>query len=440
MKRIVKQQFWGMLLFALVAWHPIPLNSQTYVQFGRNKHVFDGILNDYRVNFRGNIKVADNDRDIVSISEDGYLEIEKKTFGNNRKLKIYPVSDGKLVYEYFEGLKKINFEPVGRKWMEEILPDIVRSTGIDIEGRVARIYKKGGINAILTEIGSIKSDFIAAKYFRVLIKQEKLTEKDNMQAIMAVPVLVNSDFERAGILIETGKYYIGGNALSEAFFISCAKISSDFEKGRVLKSLNISGFNENQQAAYIKAGSYINSDFEKANVFRFLFSKTEVSPKAFVYAAEVVSGMNSDFEKGNVFKVMLTKTTGDNELIAVFKAVSGMSSDFEKGNVLKIGSKKINPASRALEAYFDAINTMNSDFEQANVLKSIINQNNGDDALFIRIFVSAAGLNSDFEKSNVLLSAAGKMPKTEKVKEEYIKTAKTISSSYEFGRVMKAVF
>jgi len=48
-------------------------------------------------------------------------------------------------------------------------------------------------------------------------------------------------------------------------------------------------------------------------------------------------------------------------------------------------------------------------------------------------------LNSDFEKSAILTQAAVKMPKTEKVKEEYIKAANTISSTYELGLAMKAI-
>ena len=438
MKKIKLYQIIAVLMLAINCLHPQHLYTQTNIQIKNDHFKIIGLNDDFNVNYKGDIKVADDDKSIRSISSGGYIEIEKRTFGNSRRLNIYPNSEGKIIYEYEEGSKKVNFEPEGRKWMEEILPDIIRNSGIDIEGRVNRFYSKGGVKAVLNEIESIGSDFISAKYFKVLIGNLKLNENEYKQAISAVPEMVSSDFERSNIFQQSRDIYINSNSLTEAYLSAVSKISSDFEKARVLKSLRIDSFNEIQLNNYLITTNSINSDFEKSNVIKYMLSKQLLNETTFFSAVRVTDNIRSDFEKSNCFRLMLSKSPNEKVLAEIFRAVSRMSSDFEKGNILRNASDKIKPGTPSIEPLFDAINSMSSDFEHANVLKSLIRSANGDEAMYINILRSAADISSDFEKSNVLTLAASRMPRTDKVNDEYVKAAKTINSSFEFGNVMKA--
>ncbi len=439
MKNIFKYHLFSVFLIVNFFILPYPVSAQNSFFKLKNCYIFNGLSGDFNINFKGDIKVADDDKSIKSISEGGFLEIEKKTFGNSRKLNIYPNSSGTLVYEYKEGSSIINFEPNGRKWMEEILPEIIRNTGIDIEGRVKRIYANNGINGILNEIKSIESDFISAKYYKVLITQEQLTESEYKLAIIALSNTVSSDFERSNVLSLVSSLYISNNSLTEAYLTTVSALSSDFEKAKVLKNLDIDHFTESQQINYLHSASTINSDFEKSNVINALITKQVLSENTFLLAIKVINDINSDFEKSKNFALMLSKSPSENALAEMFNGVRNMNSDFEKGNLLSNASDNIKISSTSLDAYFEAINSINSDFEHAGVLKSIIKKHNTDDALYIRVFTSAERLNSDFEKSGVLTYASTKMPKSDKVKEQYINTAKTINSTYELDNVMKAI-
>jgi hypothetical protein len=130
-------------------------------------------LTDFNIEMRGKIELTDNDKDIKSISDDGYLEINKTTFGSKRTIVIESEA-GKIKKEYYEGRTKMNWEPAGREWMSEILPEIVRSTTIGAESRVARFFKQGGANAVLNEIGQIESDHVKSHYANLLMKQPVL--------------------------------------------------------------------------------------------------------------------------------------------------------------------------------------------------------------------------------------------------------------------------
>ena len=105
-------------------------------------------LEKLKISTNGELTFNDNYTDIIEVSDDGYLKISMVSFGMKRKL--YVSSDeGRVVYRYFEGSKEISFEPKGREWMKEILPDVIRNSGIDLENRVNKMYQKKGVTAIV---------------------------------------------------------------------------------------------------------------------------------------------------------------------------------------------------------------------------------------------------------------------------------------------------
>ena len=111
----------------------------------------------FNIESRGKIEVTDDDKDIKSMSEDGYLEISKTVFGSKRGIIIESLGGGKLKKEYYESRTKMDWEPAGKAWLGEILPEVLRSTTIAAESRVDRFFKQGGANAVLGEIGEMES-------------------------------------------------------------------------------------------------------------------------------------------------------------------------------------------------------------------------------------------------------------------------------------------
>ncbi len=101
----------------------------------------NGFFNDYKLEYRGKITISDDDKDIVDISDGGYFELSKITFGNRRSIEIRK-SGGRLIKKYYEGRSEVDYEPEGREWLADVLPEIIRNTGIAAESRTARIYKK----------------------------------------------------------------------------------------------------------------------------------------------------------------------------------------------------------------------------------------------------------------------------------------------------------
>jgi hypothetical protein len=64
-------------------------------------------FNTFNIDVRGTIEVTDDDRDIKSMSPDGYLEIAKTTFGSKRTIKI-SAEGNTIKREYFGGRTPVN--------------------------------------------------------------------------------------------------------------------------------------------------------------------------------------------------------------------------------------------------------------------------------------------------------------------------------------------
>ena len=157
-------------------------------------------LGHFSIDFRGEIKLADNEKDIKSISPGGYFKVIKTTFGTKRVVKIENKGDGQLIRTYQVGRNKEPYYPDGQKWLADILPDIIRDTGLAADQRVARIFKQSGTNGVLGEISLIKSDYVKSKYFSALLNLTGLPDEDLPVILSRIGSYMSSSYEMGKLL------------------------------------------------------------------------------------------------------------------------------------------------------------------------------------------------------------------------------------------------
>lgn len=85
---------------------------------------------DFKIEYEGDFTLSDDDKDIRAISKGGFIEITKSSFGNRRSIFIESDRNGNLVKKYFISRSEKSYLPEGKKWLGEILPEIVRNTVI----------------------------------------------------------------------------------------------------------------------------------------------------------------------------------------------------------------------------------------------------------------------------------------------------------------------
>jgi hypothetical protein len=79
-------------------------------------------------------------------------------------------ASGTIRRRYWDGTSEKPFEPDGRGWLSQVLPRIIRQSGLGAPARVARILKAKGPSGVLAEITLIEGSWSKRVYFTELLK------------------------------------------------------------------------------------------------------------------------------------------------------------------------------------------------------------------------------------------------------------------------------
>ena len=443
---------------------------------GRKQFKYSDSFTDYEVQVKGDIKVNDTDDGIVSISPGGYLKISKKTFGNKRSIIVESNSKGSLNFEYYEGRSEVPYDPEGKKWLSDVLLDVVRITGIDAEGRTKRIYNNKGINGFLSEVSAINSNSISGVYFEALLENFKLNENELISVVSTISRDISSNSERGRLYRKYGGTFMSSNALAITYFENVSKLSSNTERGSVLRGISEKiDFNDPKVTeAYFSCIDKMSSNTERGSVLRHIERHQDLNSAAYSRMLMSVKKLSSNTEMGSVMRYMESLDMTNEEVsVAWFNALDAMTSNTEAGSTLRhlirnhqldddnyvrlLGSTKkltsnteigsvlrsitdLNLANPSVNtAYFIAVGTMTSNTEEGSVLRHTIKYYKMDHDTWNTLFATTGKLSSSTEKGSVLRASIREMPYEKPVLDGFFAATNHIASNTEKGRVLRAV-
>jgi hypothetical protein len=469
-------KFFKLLVFVLLSVSAFSqsASSRTYSSEKDSKFTYknsDG-FNSFNIEMRGTIEVTDDDTDIKSISSDGYLEITKTSFGSRRAIKIS--AEGKVVKrEYFEGRTAVNYEPEGRKWLAEILPEVVRTTTIAAESRVNRFYAKGGTQGVLNEIDQMKSDYVKSHYANLLMKKP-VQEKDYAMIISSVSENMSSDHYLSQFLENNLSKFLQNKEATQALFSATNKLGSDHYKTQVIKeALRDQSATIDNVKIILASSSKMGSDHYKTEVLTSLMRqsnltdpimteiisstqsinsdhyRTEIltkaldrklSPESYQQAVEAVKDINSDHYITQVIKEMLNNPIDETSLTNLLSVTSSIESDHYRTEVLTTILKRQDLKEEQFKKLVEYCDSMGSDHYKSQTLKTALETPNMTDGKMIAIINAASDINSDHYMTEVLVETATYVRSgSNAVKDAYRTAARKINSETYYGRTMRAM-
>lgn len=440
------------------------------------KHTSRTGLNSFNIEYKGTIEVTDDDKDVKSISPGGYLEISKTTFGSKREVLIESASGNSLRREYYEGRKKVDWNPDGKNWLAEILPEIVRSTGIAAESRVNRFFKQGGVEAVLNEMSRLDGDYVVAIYGKHLIGKDNLSNKELKQALDGISRELDSDYYLAQILKDNAKKLLKNESTAETFFEAAKKIDSDYYATVVLKEaletytpsaasltkimeaskeigsdyyqasllsevLNLDNLNGELLSEIIKTARDIDSDYYQTQILSKALEKEGLSATSYNSLLEAVSNVSSDYYMASVFSKLADNRLEESTIMKMVTLVNDqMSSDYYAAAVLSKLMEQQELSSKAVDALAMGISNLNSGHYAASTIKSVSKNDNLSKESLLSVIKSIGNINSDYYKASALESIARQVKKSDsEVKDAYRVVAKTINSNTYYGKAMRAI-
>jgi hypothetical protein len=429
----------------------------------------------FNLEMRGKIEVTDDDRDIKSMSADGYLEINKTVFGSRRTLVITP-QGGTLKREYYEGRAPVAYEPEGRKWLAEIMPELVRTSVIAAESRVNRFLKQGGVQAVLGEIDQLESEYVQEHYAGLLVNHASVTAKDYRVIIDRVTVAIDdSDYYLSEFLRKGLDKFVSNKDAMEAVFRACDSMESDHYKTEIIKeALRTQPVSAESVKVILTATNKMESDHYKTEVLTTLLRQQNLTDPIISEMINSTRAFESDHYRTVVLnKALATKGLSATSYQRTLESVRDFESDHYKTEVLtRLLSNKL-PTEQvfslvsltesfdsdhyitvvfqevlenqelndeAFKALVNRAGNLDSDHYASVILSSALDRENLTDAKVISILNAAGNMGSDHYISTVLVEAAPAVKAgSPAMKDAYRTAAKRISSETYYGRALRAI-
>ena len=432
-------------------------------------------VTDFNIESRGKIEVTDDDRDIKSISNDGYLEITKTVFGSKRAIVIESLGGGEIKKEYYEGRTKMEWDPNGKNWLAEILPEIVRSTTLGAEGRVNRIYAKDGVGGVVAELSRLDGDYTASHYAKLLL-DKNISASELPSAIKGIADAIDSDYYLSTVLQSNVSRLLSTPDAANAFLQGTKKIGSAYYKSVVLKEAakKLAG-SPSQVRTILQSASEIDSDYYLSVVLTTLLEQKDLKDESIKDLIPVSTKIPSDYYRTQVLNKALNKTSLSNDALKnVITALKDINSDYYKTGVFNTMAERMTMESDAQIQMINQIKeTVQSDYYASITMKNVLkNQRLTDESFRLLVNVSSefnsanyaadvlkaaadkdlsknqlmdilkasGNINSDHYLTEVLLRLSDQVRSSDSsVKDAYRSAAKNIDSDTYYGRAVKAI-
>jgi len=435
----------GLLLFLLVpvlaqeaSASLVKSSEETDGKTHRHKTSF-GVY-DFNVEYRGKIEISDDDQDIISLSDGGFVEISKTVFGSKRSIIIESLGGGKLKKEYYEGRTKMQWEPDGRKWLSEILPSVVRSSALGAESRINRYYKQGGVSAVMSEISRLEGDYTRYQYGKLLLEKDILPN-ELPSIVSGLGKEINSDYYLATLFKDNISKLMATTEAADAFYKATLEISSDYYKSVVLKeAMNKYSTSPDQVKVILQSAKSIGSDYYLSVVLGSLLDQPVVKEDALNEMVVVSKNISSDYYRSVVLnRVLKLKGVSKVTLKNIADAAGDINSDYYKSTVFNSMSKHIvMDEATQLQVIGSIGSSMNSDYYASVSLNEFLKNQKLSEKSFSELLLVASKLNSSNYATDVLETASNhSMTKSQLI--EICKAAQNVDSDHYLTSILTSI-
>ncbi|HWL41105.1 MAG TPA: hypothetical protein VNO75_12810, partial [Gemmatimonadaceae bacterium] len=320
--------------------------------------------------------------------------------------------NGTLAYSAEIDGRATPFDSEMQVWLSSFLPRVLREAGINVPARVARLRARGGVPAVLDEIGEIRSTGAKRTHYEELLKSAPLNPAEARTVIAQVgPDLGASSGDLSSVLQKMPRTAVRSSLARSALADAIARIRSSGDMTNTLQALAPNADTETL-VMLADVAEDIPSSGDKANFLmstasQYLTPNDHRLRTAFFRTAATVV---SDGDLSNVLiSAMPYGHASPAVTMEVIRTTEEIRSDGDISNVLRslAGQRLLADRTAATVAVIDRTMTMRSSGDRANVLLVLV----GHDLVStpaIRAAYGRAGaaIPSSGDRANVLAALA----------------------------------
>lgn len=354
-----------------------------------------------KVSYDGEFDLSDDERSISRVEEDGTLSIRTENGDERRRYRLENDGDG-LEATYWVNGDKQAFDKAGEKWLADTLQILLRNSAIDMDGRVERALKKGGVKHALKKMTGLESGYATRMFAFHLVDRAKLKTGDVKKLIKTLDSL-ESDYEvrlTVGKLLEEG--LITKDTLSAALDLS-KNIESDYEL-RLMLTPMIEEFalDDKNMAKVLDRAKTIESDYELRLLLSAALDNSRLSRANQKRLITAMDSIESDYE----LRLVITQFADDADLDEVIT-----------GDLL------------------NALGSIDGDYEKRLGLTMVVDEGAMNNNNWLAAILIARSIGGDYEKRLALAQIEDDLPHNDKLTTAFNKAVQSITSDHERAQV-----
>jgi uncharacterized protein YeeX (DUF496 family) len=320
------------------------------------------------VRMRGDVEINDDGNWVQRVSPGGSLMVQERSRGTTRRVDFTPGQGGRVDVRYQVDGRTRQMDARGREWASAAILQAVRGSGLGARERVAHLRERGGVAAVLNEVGRMRGDAARRAYYQALLAGQPLSPADVSRVMADVDRRMDSDSERRIVLVHAMEHARGEGAM-RAILEAAGGMDSDMETRIVLHhALERGRLPAGAQQAFFRAVDGMDSDMERRIVLARWLEHGGPADAAFFRALD---GIDSDMERRIVLTQALRGSPSEASTVAALHSAARMDSDMEKRIVLaQVPSAQLRNG-RVTAAYRAVVDRMRSDHERAIALQRL---------------------------------------------------------------------
>ena len=359
------------------------------------------------VDFRlqGEVTFADALTDVKTLSDDGELTI-RQWHGLIPHTIEFRSAGGTVTRTYYIAGTKHDWNADATAELRDLLPRLVRNSGLGADARVKAILAAKGVPGVLAEIDLITTDYGRRVYDVALIDQAHLDASGVLPVLTDAGRRIASDYERGQVLQHIAVRVKLDDRAATAYVQAMAGMHSDYERRRALTALFLAGGPVGGTQT-LEALDAIGSAYERREALTTLIAHGRLNDDMKRGILASARTLRSDYERDQTLKAYVQAFGVESPVrTAFFSAVSAFTSDYERRMVLTaVASKKPLPGD-VQEASFDATTAMRSDYDRAESLLAFLNAHAVDSGSRPAFVAAADRIRSSYEQNRVLAALA----------------------------------
>jgi len=388
------------------------------------------------VKWDGEFRLSDDEKDIASIDNGGYLSIGDGD-GNRAELKGV---NGRIERAYTKNGVKRDWEPEGRQFLAAALDRMIRTSGAFAKERVAKFLKRGGPDAVLAEISRLSdSSYVHRVYYTELVRQAEVTEPLLTKILQRVPSEMKSDYDKATLLTEMLKL----PAITTAHRVQIARavktIGSDYDQRRTLTAvMEVRPLPAEVADAVLEASESISSNYDRSLVLQEIAKRGGLTASNSAVFMGQVNAMKSSYEQRRVLQSIGAQgSLPPGVAVEAIKSTGSISSSYDQAETMikLVGSGGLSDASA--DAFFQSASQISSSYDLQRVLRTVVEQPMSE-RIQEGVLRTSAKIGSSYERANLLQAVAGKGRVNGTARELYVAATKGMGS-YDETRALAAL-